>query len=99
MQLRLGRHYFFRGGWLLGLPKVAVDGHCIHTGRHGLSRYLAELLLVRVVLEEAVDHLPRDALGADARKLVHLLRLGAVSVERAELAAGVSEQHQEIVGL
>lgn len=95
----LGRHYFFGCGWLLGLPEVVVNGHGIHAGRHGLGWYLTELLLVRVVLVEAVDHLARDALGPDARQLVNVLRLGAVGVERAELAACVSEQNQEVVGL
>lgn len=97
--LGLGRHYFFRGGWLLGLPEMAVDRHRVHAGRHGLGWYLTELLLVRVVLVEAVDHLACDDLGADARQLVALLRLGAVSVEGAELAAAISEQNQEVVGL
>lgn len=95
----LGRHYFFRGGWLLGLPEVVVNGDGVHAGRHGLGWYLTELLLVRVVLVEAVDHLARDALGADACQLVDVLRLGAVGVERAELAACVAEQNQEVVGL
>lgn len=76
-----GRHYFFRGGWLLCLPEVAVDRHRVHAGRHGLGRYLTELLPVGVVLVEAVDHLACDALGADARQLVDLLCLGAVGVE------------------
>lgn len=76
-----------------------MDGHRVHTSRHGLGWYLAELLLVRVVLVEAVDHLACDALGADARQLGDLLHLGAVGVQRAELAAGVPEQNQEVVGL
>lgn len=97
--LGLGRHYFFRGGWLLGLPEVVVDRHRVHAGRHGLGWYLTELLLVRVVFVEAVNHLARDALGPNACQLVDLLRLGAVSVEGAELASGVSEQNQEVVGL
>lgn len=75
-----------------------MDRHCVHAGRHGLRWYLTELLLVRVVLVEAVDHLTCDALGANACQLVDLLCLGAVSVERAELAAGISEQNQEVVG-
>lgn len=95
----LGRHYFFGRGWLLGLPEVVVDGHGVHAGRHGFGWYLTELLLVRVVLVEAVDHLARDALGPDACQLVNVLRLWAVGVEGAELAAGVSEQNQEVVGL
>lgn len=76
-----------------------MDGHRVHAGRHGLGWYLAELLLVRVVLVEAVDHLARDALGADAHQPVDLLCLGEVRVERAELTAGVSKQHQEVVCL
>lgn len=68
-----------------------MDSDSVHAGRHGLGRYLAELLLVRVVLVEAVDHLARDALWSDARQLGDLLRLGAVRVERAELATGISE--------
>lgn len=95
----LGRHYFFGCGWLLGLPELVVNGHGIHAGRHGFGWYLTELLLVRVVLVEAVDHLACDALGPDARQLVNVLRLGAVGVEGAELAACVSEQNQEVVGL
>lgn len=93
-----GRHYFFRGGWLLGLPEVVVDRHRVHAGRHGLGWYLTKLLLVRVVLVQAVDHLARDALGADAGQLVDLFCLGAVNVERTKLAAGITEQHQEVIG-
>ena len=75
-----------------------MDRHRVHTGRHGLGWYLTELLLVRVVLVEAVDHLACDAFGAKACQLVDLLRLGAVRVEGAELAASISEQNQEVVG-
>lgn len=76
-----------------------MNRHSVYAGRHGLGWYLTELLLVRVVLVEAVDHLECDALGADACQLIDLLRLGAISVDRAELAAGISEQNQEVVGL
>lgn len=76
-----------------------MNGHGIHAGRHGFGWYLTELLLVRVVLVETIDHLACDALGPDACQLVNVLRLGAVGVERAELAACVSEQNQEVVGL
>lgn len=75
-----------------------MNRHRVNAGRHGLGWYLTELLLVRVVLVEAIDHLACDALGADACQLVDLLCLRAVSVERAELAAGISEQNQEVVG-
>ena len=76
-----------------------MDGEGVHAGGHGLGRDLAELLLVRVVLEQALDHLAVDALGPDARELGDVLRLGAVGVEGAELAARIPEQHQEAVGL
>lgn len=92
-------NYFFRRRRLLRLPEVVVNCHRVDAGRHGLGWYLAELLLVWVVLVEAVDHLACDALWADACQLDDLLRLGAVGVERAELAASITEQHQEVVGL
>lgn len=97
--LRLVGCYFLRCSRLLGLPQVAVDGDGVHAGGHGLSRDLAKLLPVRIILKEAVDHLPRDALGPDASQLVHLLRFGAVRVDGAELAARIAEQDQEVVGL
>lgn len=89
--------YFLRCSWLLGLPQVAVDGNGIYTGRHGLSWDFAKLLPVRVVLEQAVDHLARDALGPDAGQLVNLLCVGAGRVHSAELAARITEQDQEVV--
>lgn len=76
-----------------------MNGHSVHTGRHGFGWYLTELFLVRVVLVEAVDHLARDALGPDACQFVNVLRLWAVGVQRAELAACVPEKNQEVVGL
>lgn len=76
-----------------------MDGNGIYTGRHGLSWDLAKLLPVRIILENAVDHLARDAPGPDAGQLVNLLCLGAVRVHGAELAARITEQDQEVVGL
>lgn len=75
-----------------------MDRDCVDICRHGLGRNLAELLPVRVVLVEAVDHLARDGFRTDAGQLVDLLRVGAVRVERAKLAAGIPEQDQEVVG-
>lgn len=37
--------------------------------------------------------------GPGAVELGHLLGVGAVGVERAELAAGVAEQHEEVLAL
>lgn len=64
--LGLVRRNFLRCSRLLGLPQVAVDGYGVYAGRHGLSWDLAKLFPVRVVLEQTVDHLARDALGSDS---------------------------------
>lgn len=78
---------------LLGLPQMAADGDGVHAGRHGFGWDLAELLPVRVVLVQALDHLGRDAFRADAGQFGDLLRLWAVGVHGPELATGVAEQH------
>lgn len=88
----------FGGPLLLGLPQMAGDGDGVHAGRHGLSRDEAELLPVRVVLVQAFSHLGGDGLRPDAGQPGDLLRLGAVGVHGPELAAGVTEQHQEVMG-
>ena len=83
----------------LGLPQVVVDGEGVHAHRHRLGGDGGELLAVRAVLVHLVDHLLGDALGPRARQLVHLLRVGDEGVERAELAAAVPEQDQQVVGV
>lgn len=83
----------------LGLPQVVVDGERVHTDRHGLGRDEAELLPVRAVLVQLVDHLLGDALGPGARQLADLLGVGIVAVESPELAAGVPEQDDVVVGI
>lgn len=83
---------------LLGLPQVTGDGDGIHAGGHGFGWYLAELLPVRVVFVQALDHLDLDALGPDAGQPGDLLRLWAVGVHRPELASSVPEKHQEVIG-
>lgn len=85
-RLRLKRLELLGRSLFLGLPEVAVDGDGIYIGRHGLGWDVAELLLVRVVLEKALDHLERDGLGSDARQAGDLLSLWTVGVERSELA-------------
>lgn len=89
---------FFGRPLLLGLPQVTGDGDGINAGRHGFGWDLAELLPVRVVLVQAFDHLGCDAPRPDAGQFGDLLCLGAVSVHRPELASGVTEQHQEVIG-
>lgn len=59
--LSLLRVQFFGRPLLLGLPQVTGDGDGVHTGRHGFGWDLTELLPVRVVLVQALDHLGCDA--------------------------------------
>lgn len=89
---------FFGCPLLLGLPQVTGDGDSVHAGGHGFGWDLAELLPVRVVLVQALDHLGRDAPRPDAGQFGDLLSLGAVGVHRPELATGVTEQNQEVIG-
>ncbi len=96
--LELLRVQFFGRPLLLGLPQMTGDGDGVHAGGHGFGWDLAELLPVRVVLVQPLDHLVRDAPRPDAGQFGDLLRLGAVGVHRPELASGIAEQHQEAVG-
>lgn len=89
---------FFGRGLLLGLPQVAGDGDGVHAGGHRFGRDQAELLPVRVVLVQALDHLDGDALRPDAGQFGDLLRLRAVGVHGPELAPGVTEQQKEVIG-
>lgn len=83
----------------LGLPQVVVDGQGVHADRHSLGRDDGELLSVRAVLVQLVDHLLADALGSRARQLLYLFGVGEVGVERPELAAAVTEQDHHVIGL
>lgn len=83
---------------LLGLPQVTGDGDGIHARRHGFGWDDAELLPVRVVLVQALDHLGGDGPGPDAGQPCDLLRLGAVGVHGPKLASRVPEQYEEIIG-
>lgn len=96
--LALLRLQFFGCPLLLGLPQVTGDGDGVHTGGHGFGWDQAELLPVRVVLVQALDHLGRDAPRPDAGQPGDLLCLGAVGVHRPELASRVTEQHQKTIG-
>lgn len=92
------RVLFFGRHLLLGLPQVTGDGDGIHAGGHGFGWDLAELLPVRVVLVQALDHLGGDAPRPDAGQSGDLLRLGTVGVHGPELASRIPEQHQEVIG-
>ncbi len=83
----------------LGLPQVVVDGQGVHADWHSLGRDDGELLSVGAVLVQLVDHLLADALGSGARHLLYLFGVGEVRVERPELAAAVTKQDHQVVGL
>lgn len=81
------------------LPQVVVDRQSIHADRHSLGRDDGELLSIGAVLVQLVDHLLADALGSCARQLLYLLCVGEVRVERPELAAAVTKQYHQVIGL
>lgn len=93
----------FRGAELLGspwplLPKVTGDGESVHAHGHGFGRDGGELFPIRAVLVNGLDHLGHNDPRADAREPHHLLRLRVHGVNGSELAAGVSEEDEEVVG-
>lgn len=83
----------------LGLPQVVVDGQGIHADWHSLGRDDGELLSVWAVLVQLINHLLADALGSCSRQLLYLFGVGEVRVERPELAATVTKQDHQVVGL
>lgn len=76
-----------------------MDGERVHADRHGLGGDQAELLPVRAVLVQLVDHLLGDGLGPGAGELADVLGVGVVAVQRPELAAGVPEQDDVVVSV
>ncbi len=52
-----------------------MDGQSVHADRHRLGRDDCELLAVRVVFVELVDHLSADGARPRAHKLDDLLRV------------------------
>lgn len=83
----------------LGLPQVVVDGESIHAHRHGFGWDHIELFSVRAVLIEFINHFLGDALWPCPSQLVDLLRVGVVAVKCSELAAGIAEQDDVVVGI
>lgn len=93
----------FGGAKLLGspwalLPKVTWDGESVHAHGHSFGRDGGELFPIRAVLVNGLDHLGDNDPGADASESHHLLGLGVHCVNGSELAAGVSEEDEEVVG-
>lgn len=85
--------------WSLDLPEVIVDGQGVHADRHRLGRDDGELLAVRAVFVELVDHLPADSARSCARELDDLLGVRRVRVNGAELAPTVTEEDDQVIGL
>lgn len=76
-----------------------MDGDGVHADRHGLRRDDGELLSIRVVLVDLIDHLLADALRSSACQLQDLLCVREVRVKCPELTATVTKQYHQMVGL
>lgn len=92
------RAWLLGGAWLLGLPEVALDGKGINTHGHRLAGNLCEALAVRAVLVDAFNHGHGDGAGPIASQAGQFVRLPRQRVQCPELATGVSEQDEEVVG-
>lgn len=96
--LLFGGAKLFGSSWPL-LPKVTGDGEGVNTHGHGFGRDDRELLAVRAVLVNGLDHLRCDGAGADASEPYHLLGFGVHGVNCSKLAAGISEEDEEVIGI
>lgn len=76
-----------------------MDGQGIHADRHRLGGDDSELLAVRAVFVELVDHLPGDSARPCACELYNLLGVRRVRVDGAELAPTVTEEDDQMIGL
>ncbi len=93
----------FGGAKLLGsswalLPKVTRDGESVNAHGHGFGRDDCELLAVRAVLVNGLNHLRCDGPGPNASEPHHLLSFRVHGVNCSELAASISEEDKEVVG-
>ena len=84
--------------WSLDLPEVIVDGQSVHADGHSLGRDDSELLPVRAVFVELVDHLQTDGPRSRACEFDDLLSVRWVRVNGTELAPAVTEEDDEVVG-
>ena len=76
-----------------------MDGQGVHADRHRLGGDDCELLAVRVVLVDLVDHFPADVARPRARELGDFLGVRRVRVNAAELAPAVAEEDDQVIGL
>lgn len=76
-----------------------MDGQGVHADRHGLGRDDGELLAVRAVFVELVNHLPADVAWSRACELDDFLCVRRVRVNAAKLAPTIAEQDDQVIGL
>lgn len=81
------------------LPQVVVDGDGIHTGRDCLGWDDGKLLAVRAVFEECVNHFASYSTWAGAQQLCQLLSVRHERIKCPELAAAITEQDHQVIGL
>lgn len=87
-----------RGSRRAALPQVAGDGEGVHTHAHGFGWDAAKLLPVRAVLVDGLHLRGADCPRADPGQTHQLLGLGVHGVDAPELAAGVTEEDEEVIG-
>lgn len=80
------------------LPQVTRDGEGIYAHAHGFGWDGAELLPVRTVLVDGLDLRGADGPRADPGQTHQLLGFWIHGVNTPELAAGVTEEDEEVVG-
>lgn len=86
-----------RSSWPF-LPKLTRDGEGINTHGHGFGRDDRELLAVRAVLVNGLNHLRCNDARANPSEPYHLLCFRVHCVNCSELAAGISEEDEKVIG-
>lgn len=80
------------------LPKMAGDGERVHTHAHGFRGYAAKLLPVRAIFVHGLHLGGANCPWAHASQSYELLWVRVHGVNAPELAAGVPEEDEEVVG-
>ena len=80
------------------MPERARDGEGIHTHAHGLRWDRTELLPVWAVLIDGLHLGGADRPGTHSGQPDQVLGVGVHSVHTPELAAGIPEEDEEVVG-
>lgn len=77
---------------------MAGDGEGVHTHAHGFGRNGAKLLPVWTIFVDGLHLGGANCPWADASQTYELLGVGIHGVDAPELAAGISEQDEEVIG-